>query len=320
MACGQELCVAAISSTGLLGPADRRMILGLRLGGLGEGAALAEQAGLDFVLLDDSTVPGGAPIGGDPLSVAAFLMTKTRRLGLAASVPDSWAPFNVARALASLDHLSGGRCGWLPWPGAGEASNPARSAEHLDVVLQLFDSWDDDALVFDKAAAVFADRDKVRRIRHSGAFFTVDGPLNAPRPPQGRPVLIQRLASASDVADIVLIDLENLGADQGPPAGAPLRLAETVIDLGADSARRCAALAEQLAAAFMGGCDGFLLAPADPAADIPLLAGEVVPRLQAWGIASAPPPSADFRARLGLPRPVNRFAAAQPAVLQPTRP
>ena len=141
------------------GEADRRMILGLRLGGLGEGAELAEQAGLDFVMLDDSTVPGGAPIGADPLSVAAYLMTKTRRLGLAASVPDSWAPFNVARALASFDHLSGGRCGWLPWPGLGEENNPARSAEHLDVVLQLFDSWDDDALVFDKAAAVFADRD-----------------------------------------------------------------------------------------------------------------------------------------------------------------
>lgn len=301
--------MAAISSTGGPGPADRRMILGLRLAGLGQGAELAEQAGFDFVFLDDSTLPGGAPIGADPLSVAAFLMTRTQRLGLVASVPDSWAPFNVARTLASFDHLSGGRCGWSPWPGAGEASHPARSAEHLDVVLQLFDSWDDDALVFDKAAAVFADRDKVRRIRHSGAFFTVDGPLNAPRPPQGRPVLIQRLANASDVADVVLVDLENLGADEGHQAGAPLRLAETVVDLGADPARRCAALAEQMAAAFPSRCDGFLLAPADPAADIRLLAEQVAPRLQAWGMASAPPSGADFRTRLGLPRPVNRFAA-----------
>jgi hypothetical protein len=317
--------VAAISSTGLPGPADRRMILGLRLTGLGQGAELAEQAGFDFVFLDDSTVPGGAPIGADPLSVAAFLMTRTRYLGLVASVPDSWAPFNVARTLASFDHLSGGRCGWLPWPGAGEASHPARSAEHLDVVLQLFDSWDDDALVFDKAAAVFADRDKVRRIRHSGAFFTVDGPLNAPRPPQGRPVLIQRLANASDFADVVLIDLAAVGAYEGRrhllgQGGAPLRLAEAVVDLGVDPARCCGALAEQMAAAFPSRCDGFLLAPADPAADILLLTEQVLPRLQAWGITSAPPPVADFRTRLGLPRPVNRFAASQPGATQPSQP
>jgi alkanesulfonate monooxygenase SsuD/methylene tetrahydromethanopterin reductase-like flavin-dependent oxidoreductase (luciferase family) len=282
------------------------MILGLRLDGLGVGAELAERAGLDFVFLDHSRVIGGAPIGSDPLSVAAFLMTKTRGLGLAASVPDSWAPFNVARALASFDLLSHGRCGWLPWPGAGEARNPARSAEHLDVVLQLFDSWDDDALVFDKAAAVFADRDKVRRIRHAGAFFTVDGPLNAPRPPQGRPVLIQRLADASDTADVVLIDFETLGADEARPPGGPLRLAELAIDLSADPAQRAEALVDQLAAVFPRHCDGFLLTPADPAVGIPLLASEVVARLRALGIMGAPP-GGDFRTRLGLQRPVNRF-------------
>lgn len=299
--------MTAISTTGLPGPAERRMILGLRLDGLGQGAELAEHAGFDFVFFDDST---GPPTGGDALSVAAFLMSRTQHLGLAASVPDSWAPFNVARALASFDHLSRGRCGWLPWPGVGETSHPARSAEHLDVVLQLFDSWDDDALVFDKAAAVFADRAKVRRIRHSGAFYTVDGPLNAPRPPQGRPVLIQRRADASEVADIVLVDLEGLGAGEDRHAGAPLRLAEIAVGLGADP--RCAALAERLAAAFPSRCDGFLLAPADPAVEIPLLAEHLVPRLRTLGIASVPSPGADFRTRLGLPRPVNRFTASRP--------
>ena len=60
------------------------MIVGLRLEGLGEGAELAEQAGFDFVFLDNSTAPD-APIGADALSVAAFLMTRTRRIDLAIS-------------------------------------------------------------------------------------------------------------------------------------------------------------------------------------------------------------------------------------------
>lgn len=280
------------------------MILGLRLGGLGEGADLAEQAGLDFVLLDSSAVQG-APIGVDPLSVAAFLMTRTRRLGLGASVPDSWAPFNVARALASFDHLSGGRCGWLPWPGPGEAANPDRSAEHLDVVLQLFDSWDDDALVFDRAASVFADRDKVRRIRHSGAYFTVDGPLNAPRPPQGRPVLFRRGPGGSPEADVEIVALEQWKPQASGAGDAPLRLAEVVVDLGGG---RAADLAERLADAFQSGLDGFLLEPADPASDIALLTGELIPQLVARGGFAPSTAEGDFRSRLGLARPVNRFS------------
>jgi alkanesulfonate monooxygenase SsuD/methylene tetrahydromethanopterin reductase-like flavin-dependent oxidoreductase (luciferase family) len=275
------------------------MILGLKLDRLGQGAELAEQAGLDFVFLDNSTA-AGADIGADPLSVAAFLMTKTRGVGLAASVPDSWPPYNVARALASFDLLSGGRCGWLPWSGAGEAANPQRSAEHLDVVLQLFDSWDDDALVFDKAASVFADRNKVRRICHSGAYFTVDGPLNAPRPPQGRPVLFQRSGQLTAMADVELIDLD----EDAPRSDCPtLRLAEVVVDPNADPS---AALADRLADAFAERCDGFLLAPADPG-DLPRLLDDLVPRLKALGAPGPSQATGDFRTRLGLPRPANRF-------------
>lgn len=308
--------MATNSQTGAAhGPADRRMILGLRLGGLGEGADVAERAGLDFVLLDNSATPD-APIGADPLSVAAFLMTRTRHLGLAASVPDSWAPFNVARALASFDHLSRGRCGWLPWSGAGEPANPERSAEHLDVVLQLFDSWDDDALVFDKAASVFADRDKVRRIRHSGAYFTVDGPLNAPRPPQGRPVLFQRGPKILPETDVVLIDLDDAKPRSPGGAGAPLRLAEVIVDPRVEEA---APMADRLADAFQNRCDGFLLTPAGPVADIAFLAGELVPRLAALGAFSPSAVGGDFRTRLGLARPINRFAG-QAVVAEPARP
>jgi len=282
------------------------MILGMRLGGLGEGAALAKSAALDFVLLGGGVEPGEGSIGADPLSVAAFLMTTTRKIGLVACVSDDWAPFNVARALASFDLLSGGRCGWLTSPGSGDA---ARSAEHLDVVLQLFDSWDDDALVFDKAAAVFADRTKVRRIRHSGAYFTVDGPLNAPRPPQGRPVLFQPIETANDVADVVLMGLDDLGPASRERAGARRLLAEVVFDAARDLADGGDLFAERLTAIYLEGrSDGFVLAPVNPSIDIPLLAGQVVPYLQARGLAARGFGDGDFRTRLGLPRPANRFA------------
>jgi alkanesulfonate monooxygenase SsuD/methylene tetrahydromethanopterin reductase-like flavin-dependent oxidoreductase (luciferase family) len=287
--------------------ADRGMILGLRLGGLGEGADLAEQAGVDFVLLGDPSGAMEGPVGADPLSVAAFLMTTTKHIGLVACVADDWAPFNVARALASFDLLSGGRCGWVALRAAN--AEAARSEEHLDVVLQLFDSWEDEALVFDKAEAVFADRTKVHRIRHSGAFYTVDGPLNAPRPPQGRPVLFQPIATASDAADIVLVSLKGLGPESRRHAGLSKVVAEATVDLGGASGDSPAALAERLACAYIDDlCDGFLFSPTDPAVDIPLLVGEVIPALQARGIAARGYGEGDFRTRLGLARPANRFA------------
>lgn len=269
--------------------AKRRMILGLRPGPLGEGAARAEDAGLDFVLLGGRGEPEPAPIGQDGLTVAAFLMNTTRRIGLAAAVSTAWAPFNVARALASFDHLSAGRGSWLPWPAPG-GDEGARFAEHLDVVMQLFDSWDDDALILDQASGVFADRDRVRRIRHSGVYYAVDGPLNAPRPPQGRPVLFQPIEAAGPWTDVALVDLDHLGACSSSPA--PLVLAEVTGD-GANLERLTGAFAR-------GDCDGFLFS----AVDLDGLFGEIVARLP---ITAAP--DGDFRARLSLARPWNRFAA-----------
>ncbi len=288
------------------------MILGLRLGrlrlggprieDLAEGAVLAEQAGLDFVHL---AAAADGSIGGDPLSVAAYLMTKTRRMGLVASIPTSWAPFNVARALASFDLLSGGRCGWLPLIDDPD-TDPAREAEHLDVVLQLFDSWDDDTLVLDKAASVFADSGKVRRIQHEGVYFSVDGPLNAPRPPQGWPVLMQPLGALSAVADIALIALDQLDATR-PPTGSARLLAVTQVD-ARHHASGGAALREHLVQAYSDGrCDGFVFESVEPLIDIPLLADEVIPVLRALDPAPSAAGQGDFRARIGLPRPVNRF-------------
>ena len=292
------------SGAGTSGQLGRGPIIGLRLNGpierVGEDAALAERAGLDFVLLGDPAGSVEGPVGADPLSLAAFLMTTTQRIGLVACVADDWAPFNVARALASFDLLSGGRCGWVALRAPG--AEPARSEEHLDVVLQLFDSWEDEALVFDKEAAVFADRTKVHRIRHAGAFYTVDGPLNAPRPPQGWPVLVQPVSTAGAAADIVLADFADLGDETRRRAGDARLVAHARSDLAVETG---AALGARLADAWLAGlCDGFLV----DAAVGPRLAPDIIPALEARGIVAAGSAAGDLRTRLGLSRPANRFA------------
>lgn len=273
--------------------------LGFRPGPLGEGGQAAAEAGVDALFLaQDET---GA-VGRDALSVAAWLMATTRGAGLVAEVPVRWAPFHVARALASFDLLSGGRCGWLP--SRGDIGDE-QAAEHLDVVRALFDSWDDDALVLDKATSVFADRAKVRRIAHAGAFYTVDGPLNAPRPPQGHPVLVQPLDEADARTDVALAPLARLTVGMAPSPAA-LTFAEVEADPGQDPA----VLADRwLAACEAGLCDGLVLATADPARGAAWLAEAVIPRLRAHP-RFAPSPGGDLRTRLGLPRPGNRFTRA----------
>ena len=115
-----------------------------------------------------------------------------------------------ARLFASLDHLSGGRAGWniVTTGDAGAAQNfgleehpvhadrYGRAREFVEVVSKLWDSWEDDAVIADKASGVYADTTRIHRIDHVGEHFKVRGPLNTPRAPQGRPVYVQ--AGASD--------------------------------------------------------------------------------------------------------------------------
>ena len=122
----------------------------------------------------------------------------TRHLGLAATRSTSYyQPFEIARSFATLDHLSGGRAAWniVTSFQEAEARNFSRDEqiprhrrydradEFLEVVTRLWDSWEDEALVLDRAAPLFADPAKVHRIDHEGEWFKVRGPLNVPRPP-----------------------------------------------------------------------------------------------------------------------------------------
>jgi alkanesulfonate monooxygenase SsuD/methylene tetrahydromethanopterin reductase-like flavin-dependent oxidoreductase (luciferase family) len=186
----------------------------------------AERGKLDAVLIGVGDAEG---IRFDPLPLMGSMIGITQRIGLAASwTVDFTEPFHVARVFATLDHLSYGRSAWfvdmfnterlLPLIGKSQETNDtaaycARAAEFIAVVKALWDSWEDEGFALDKATGMFADPDRVHPINHTGQFFTVRGPLNVPRPPQGTPPLIMH-DPADDTArtfvarsaDIILTD------------------------------------------------------------------------------------------------------------------
>ncbi|KMS55024.1 monooxygenase [Novosphingobium barchaimii LL02] len=142
----------------------------------------------------------------EPLTILSAVAAVTQRIGLVGTSTVSYnEPFNLARQFASLDHLSGGRAGWnvvTSWL-AGSAANYGKTDhlghaeryrladEYLDVVKGLWDSWEDDALVRDKATGQFLNPDKLHELNHKGEFLQVKGPLNISRSPQGQPVIFQ---------------------------------------------------------------------------------------------------------------------------------
>ena len=174
-------------------------------------ARAAEAAKFDSLFLADSPAmfgdPGRRPAGRiEPTVLLSALAVSTQHIGLIATASTSYnEPFNLARRLASVDHVSGGRAGWNIVTTAGDAAarnfglegqplhrtRYERADEFLDVATKLWDSWADDAIVADKDAGVHAVGDRVRAISHSGTHFSVDGPLNLPRSPQGHPLLVQ---------------------------------------------------------------------------------------------------------------------------------
>jgi FMN-dependent oxidoreductase (nitrilotriacetate monooxygenase family) len=177
-----------------------------------ELASKAEAAKLDSLFLADrySTSPTAAQYGAlgglEPLTLLSALAVVTTRIGLIATVSTSFnEPFNVARRFASLDHLSHGRAGWniITSGTDGEAQNfnserishhherYERAKEFVEVTAKLWDSWEDDALILDQKSGIYADGRKVHELHHKGKFFSVRGPLNTVRSPQGRPILVQ---------------------------------------------------------------------------------------------------------------------------------
>lgn len=146
----------------------------------------------------------------EPITLLSALSAVTKNIGLIATASTSYSdPFNLARQFSSLDHLSGGRAGWnlvtSSDPDAAfnfgheahilHADRYDRAEEFADVVLGLWDSWEDDAFPRDREAGIYFDKNKLHILDHKGKHFKVRGPLNTPRTPQGHPVVVQAGAS-----------------------------------------------------------------------------------------------------------------------------
>lgn len=179
-------------------------------------AQRAEAAKFDSVFLADQLALGedvaqAARTWLEPITVLAALAVSTRHIGLIATASTTYTePFNLARQFASIDHISNGRAAWnivTSWlataarnfGGAGQVTHDdryARGEEFMAVVKALWDSWAADAVLDDRASGLYADSGGIRPIDHRGDFYRVAGPLNMPRCPQGRPVLVQ--AGSSD--------------------------------------------------------------------------------------------------------------------------
>lgn len=210
-------------------------------------ALAAERALADFVTFEDSLAlqgttplePGTVPLPSflrgrlDATLLASWVATRTERIGLVPTVTTTHTePFHVSKALATLDHVSGGRAGWRVQVSATAAESahvgrhPYRdprtdetalldlfeeAAEVVETVRRLWDSWEDDAEIRDAATGRFVDRDKLHYVDVENRFFSVRGPSITPRPPQGQPVVAAlahatvpyELAARS--ADVVLV-------------------------------------------------------------------------------------------------------------------
>ncbi|MBB5916532.1 FMN-dependent oxidoreductase (nitrilotriacetate monooxygenase family) [Nocardia transvalensis] len=180
-----------------------------------EIARTAEAATFDGVFFADgpalrTNVQYNAAPGLEPITLLTAIAAATTHLGLIATASTTYyEPYNLARLFSSLDHISGGRAGWnivttgtdLAAANFGLDKHPehaeryARAREFVDAVVSLWDSWEDDAILLDRAAGRYADPAKIHRIDFAGDHLRVRGPFNAARTPQGYPVLVQAGAS-----------------------------------------------------------------------------------------------------------------------------
>lgn len=183
-------------------------------------AQIAERGTFDAVFLADNLiVPDGAEhrlfYALEPTVTLATIAAATKRIGLIGTLSTSYNdPYNLARRLASLDHVSHGRAGWnivttadhLSHLNFGQeqplnhAQRYERAHEFAGVVEALWDSWEDGALIGNKRDGRLVDTARLHPIDHQGNYFKVRGPLNVPRPPQGHPIRVQAGGSEAGIA------------------------------------------------------------------------------------------------------------------------
>ena len=213
-------------------------------------AQTAERGLMDTIFFQDTVaLNGSAALDGvsrfrpqqgrqaylEPTTLLAALAVVTQRIGLVATATTTYnEPYNIARRFASIDHISNRRAGWnlVTSQIEDEAGNFGadhhmlhaqryeRAEEFYDVVTGLWDSFSDDALIRDKASGNFIDPSKIHFLDHKGTHFSVRGPLNMARCPQGRPIVTQAGSSdagmelAARTADLVFTAQSDLAEGQ----------------------------------------------------------------------------------------------------------
>jgi N-acetyl-S-(2-succino)cysteine monooxygenase len=203
-----------------------------------EIARQAERGKFDLVFVSDGLAmdPGDHPsfmCRFEPTTLISALSMSTTHVGLGATVSTTFGePYHVARTIASIDHISRGRAAWnvVTTSGGKAALNFSRdehmehdlryerAEEFVDVVKGLWDCWEDDAIVADKATGTYLDPTKVRPLDYRGRFFQVKGPMSMSRAPQGHPVIIQAggsepgLELAARTADVVFSVVQELAS------------------------------------------------------------------------------------------------------------
>ncbi|MCI1593590.1 MAG: LLM class flavin-dependent oxidoreductase [Heyndrickxia oleronia] len=199
-------------------------------------AKMAEDGKFDMLFLSDGLTFNELShpaelVRFEPITLLAALSAVTSHIGLAATATTTYnEPFHIARKFSSLDHLSKGRAAWNVVTSyyEDEAKNFSknihldhhlryeRAKEFVEVVKGLWDSWEKDALIRDKQTGVYFDPKKLHFLNHEGQYFSVKGPLNSSRSPQGRPILIQAGSSedginfAAQIADVIFTAQQTL--------------------------------------------------------------------------------------------------------------
>ncbi|TCC10850.1 LLM class flavin-dependent oxidoreductase [Kribbella soli] len=319
-------------------------------------AQRAEAAGVDLVTFADALeapddVLDQVSVRLDALGLAARVAPVTQRIGLLPTITVTHTePFHVQASVATLDHISGGRAGWIADVStSAEAAavigrrEPAPAAETwrearyvVDAGRRLWDSWEDDAIIRDAATGRFVDREKLHYVDFESPTFSVKGPSIVPRPPQGHPITgirvsaSEALEAAADAELVFLPDSDDLSTQvqelrenarrsvtltagdagrsvtltSGQVVG-PLVLVSAAVQPHVDGVEQLASLIEAWAAA---GVDGVQLRPASLELDVPVIAEQLLPVLRERGLVGSGERGGSLRGRLGLRRPVNRYA------------
>jgi alkanesulfonate monooxygenase SsuD/methylene tetrahydromethanopterin reductase-like flavin-dependent oxidoreductase (luciferase family) len=316
-----------------------------------------ENAGFAAVTIADELVTSatGEPAGGGPggglgaVERAAFVAAATSVLGVVPVVSTTYAePFHVSSQLASLDHVSAGRAGWLvatspaaevarAWgrPAvAGVAALRREAVDGVEVVRALWDSWEDDAVIRDVASGRYLDRDRLHYADFRGDTYSVRGPAIVPRPPQGQPVVFAPAGLLpAGGADVALVGGGDVAAVRNAAAAAATTRTFVELEVALDTPagtgagrlgdlERTAPWPDTGRLRYVGDpaglvallaelaefADGVRLHPLVLEDELVVLSQLVLPALFAARTAARPLPGATLRQGVGLPRPRNRYA------------